>query len=189
MKKRTVILAILLGVALASAWLLNRTVQKESQVVAGLYRDPDYYMEDFISYSMNNDGSLKNILRAVYMAHYPDNDTTELYSPEMEIFRADNVPLFIKAEKGWVTADNEIVLLQGKVRMWEINETGGTDLQVDTTDVKVLMTEEYAETDQYATIVAKGSTITGTGVRAHFKDSRLEVLNHERTVIDRSPGT
>ena len=106
----------------------------------------------------------------------------------MEIFRTDNVPLYIKAEKGWVTSDNEIILLQGKVRMWEVNNNGVTDMQVETSEVKVLLEEEYAETDQFATIISKGSTITGTGMRANFKDSRLEVLNHERTIIEKNSG-
>lgn len=188
MKRRILILAVLGCIALTSGWLLNQLTQEESEIEASLFHDPDYYMEDFTSYSMNKDGTLKNKLQAVYMAHYPKNDTTELYNPEMKIFRVGNVPLFIKAEKGWVTDENEIVLLQGKVRMWEVNEDGVTDMQVDTTNVKVLLVEEYAETDQYATIVSRGSTITGTGIRAHFKDSRLEVLNHERTVIERTPG-
>ena len=188
MKARIIILVVLSCIALASAWLLNQLIEKESEITAGNYNDPDYYMEDFTTTSMNSDGSLKNKLKAVYMAHYPANDTTELYNPEMEIFRKDNVPLLIRAEKGWVTAENEVLLLQGKVRMWEEGEDGTVNMQVDTTNVKVLLVDEYAETDQYATIVSKGSTITGTGMRAHFKDSRLEVLNHERTVINKKSG-
>lgn len=181
-------MTVLAVTAAASSWLLNQLVQEESEIEAGVHHDPDYYMEDFTTHSMRNNGTLKNKVQAVYMAHYPDNDTTELYSPEMEIFRVDNVPLFIKAEKGWVTAENEIILLEGKVRMWEIDENGIIDMRVETSDVKVLLMEEYAETDQYATIISKGSTITGTGMRAHFKDSRLEVLNHERTVIKKTSG-
>lgn len=188
MKERIFILTVLTCIALVSAWFLNQLKQEESEIEAGLHHDPDYYMEDFVSHSMNKDGTLKHKVQAVYMAHYPDNDTTELYSPEMEIFRQNNVPLFIKAKKGWVTADNDIILLRGKVRMWEMDKNGVTNMQVETTDVKVLLSEEYAETDQYATIISKGSTITGTGMRAHFKEGRLEVLNHERTIIKKSSG-
>lgn len=186
MKERIFILTVLICLTLVSAWLLNQLDRQESEFESSLHHDPDYYMEDFVSHSMNADGTLKHKVRAVYMAHYPGNDTTELYSPEMEIFRQDNVPLFIKAEKGWVTGENDIVLLQGKVRMWEVDKNGVTDMQVDTTDVRVLLSDEYAETDQYATIISKGSTITGTGVRAHFRDGRLEVLNHEKTIIKKS---
>jgi hypothetical protein len=48
------------------------------------------------------------------------------------------------------------------------------------------MNDEYAETDRPATIVSRRSTVTGTGMRAYFKDSRLMVLDHDRTTI--APG-
>ncbi len=68
--------------------------------------------------------------------------------------------------------------------MWENDEYGVRILQVDTDEVKVLINDDYAETDQYATIVSKRSTITGTGMRAYLDESRLVVIDHEKTRID-----
>jgi len=153
----------------------------------GAYHDPDYYMEDFSTLSMEEDGRPKSRLRAVYMAHYPDNDTTELLQPGMEIYRVGRLPLYISAERGWVTNDNNVVVLRGAVRMWEDDATGKRTLQVDTSAARVLLDSEYAETDQPAVIVSKQSTISGTGMRAYFKESRLEVLKHEHTIIEAGP--
>lgn len=189
MSQRLIILALLVTAALGSTWIMNRIGQDESDIKTdGEFQEPDYYMEDFTTLTMRVDGTPKHRLQALYMAHYPDDDTTELIDPTMKIFRVDSTPLYISADKGWVTANNEIVLLRGNVTMWEEGETGERIMEVNTSEVRVLTEEEYAETDKYATINKDRTTITGTGMRAHFKDSRLEIIDHERTVIKPKPN-
>ena len=162
---------------------MNRTVSTGQGPVTANNLDPDYYMEDFTTITMDEAGKPASKLYAVYMEHNPVDDTLELYEPEIEVYRADTDPVRITADKGWVTNNNEIILLRGKVRMWIENEAGEVRLNVDTSEVRVLLLEEYAETDQNATIVAKRATVKGRGVRAHFDDNRLEILNHEQTTI------
>jgi lipopolysaccharide export system protein LptC len=183
--QRTLVLAGLFAAAAATTWML-RQLGEEPLPAGEAYHDPDYYMEDFTTLTMEGDGSPKSRLHAVYMAHYPVDDTTELLKPTMEIYRTERPPLNVSAEKGWVTSDNEVILLRGGVRMWEDDAAGVRTLQVDTSEARVLMNDEYAETDQPATIISRRSTVTGTGMRAYFKDSRLVVLDHERTTI--APG-
>ena len=164
--------------------MLSQVAEKPKEEDTVEFYDPDYYLEDFTTLSMDNDGKPKNKLYAVYMAHYPHNDTSELLKPKMEIFRDDKLPLFITSEKGWATNNNEVILLHGEVQMWEDNELGVRTLQVDTSEAKVLIEEDYAETDQYARIKSNRTTITGTGMRAYFNDNRLEVIDHEKTIIE-----
>lgn len=180
----------LLGLFLAAVtttWLLRYLGVERGGPGEEMFHDPDYYMEDFSTLTLEEDGRAKNRLRAVYMAHYPDTDTTELLKPTMEIYRVGRLPLYLSAERGWVTDDNNVVVLRGNVRLWEDDAAGARVLQVDTTEVKVLLDSEYAETDQRAVIVSKSSTITGTGMRAYLKESRLEVVKHERTTIESGP--
>jgi len=182
MPTRLIIIVSLLLATLGSYWMLDQVMDKPQEQKAEFY-DPDYYLEDFTTLSMDDDGTPKHKLYAVYMAHYPHNDTAELLQPKMEIFRADTPPLFVRAEKGWATNNNEVILLHGQVRMWEDDESGARSLQVDTSEARVLIEEEYAETDQYATIQSRRTNITGTGMRAYFDDKRLEIIKHEKTTI------
>jgi lipopolysaccharide export system protein LptC len=183
MSGRVALFLLLAAAALGSGWLMNRASRTETAPAAGVYLDPDYYMEDFTTVTMGEDGVPMNKLYAVYMEHNPVDDTLELYNPKLEIFRENDDPLFISADKGWSTNDNEVVLLRGKVRLWEENRAGEVTLNVETAEVRVLLLEEYAETDQNAIIVANGTTVTGRGVRAHFDEGRMEILFHEQTVI------
>lgn len=187
MIQRILILTLLAAAAVGSAWMMNRMGAQVSEGKAPGSSEPDYYMEDFTSLSMRDDGTPKDKLQAQYMAHYPDKDTTELLQPKLEVFRQNDTPVFVTADKGWVTSNNNVILLKGKVRLWQNDASGEQSLEVKTSQARVLMKEEYAETDKYATIITKRATITGTGMKAYLKDSRLEVIKHEKTIIEPKP--
>ena len=189
MLQRLFVLALLIGAAAGSAWLLSWLSADTDRALPAGADAPDYYMEDFTTLTMNQDGKPKNKLSADYLAHYPHNDSTELVKPRMEIFREDELPLYINAEKGRLTGDDDTILLYGIVQMWEYDDTGSPVLEVSTSHVKVLLGEEYAETDSYATIVTGTAVITGTGMRAYLPESRLEVIKHEKTTINAASGS
>ena len=183
MPTRLIIIISLLLATLGSYWMLHQVMDKPQQGAKAGFHDPDYYLEDFTILSMGEDGRPKNKLYAVYMAHYPHNDTAELLQPEMEIFRDDKPPLFVRSEKGRATNNNKVIVLQGQVQMWRDDEFGIRTLQVDTSEAKVSVEEDYVETGQYASIRLRRTTITGTGMRAYLNDNRLEVTDHEKTII------
>ena len=187
---RLLILALLIGAAAGSAWLLQWLSEDPGRsAFRADARAPDYYMEDFTTLTMNQDGKPKNKLSADYLAHYPYNDSTELVMPRMEIFREDKSPLHINAEKGRLEGDNDTILLYGIVKMLEYDDTGSPTLEVSTSRVTVSLEDEYAETDRHATIVTNSAVITGTGMRAYLPEGRLEVIKHEKTTINAAPGS
>ena len=177
-------LASLILVAAVSAWMLNRLTVSESKQSISAIGAPDYYLENFTTTVMREDGTPRNTLRAIYMAHYPDNDTSELLQPVMQLFRAESPPYTISADKGWITSDNEVILLKGSVQMIENEEPGNHALQVNTNSARVLPNQNYAETDDFAKITSHRTTITGNGMRAYFNDGRLEVLRNVQTKIN-----
>lgn len=189
MLQRLLILAFLIGAAAGSAWLLNWLSADTDSVRRADATGPDYFMEDFTTLTMNVHGKPKNRLSADYLAHYPHDDSTELVKPRMEIFREDQLPLYIDAEKGRMAGDDDTIHLYGIVRMWEYDDTGARVLEVSTSHVKMQLEEEYAETDSYATIVTGTTVITGTGMRVYLPESRLEVISHEKTTINTAPGS
>ena len=188
MLQRLLILALLIGAAVFSAWLLNWLSSDTGGVVRTAAQGPDYYMEEFSTLTMDQDGKPKNRLSADYMAHYPHDGGTELLKPRMEIYRADELPLYIDAERGRVEGDDDTVLLYGAVKLREYDEAGEPVLEVNTSDVKVLLGEEYAETASHATIVTNTAVITGMGMRAYLPENRVEIIKHEKTIINAGAG-
>lgn len=174
---------VLLLLAAGSAWLLNNLTGTDTTKTEVIGHDPDYYMENFTTTTMEEDGSLKNILSADYMAHYPDNDTTELHGPRLEVFRKDGAPVNIVAEKGWVTEGDEVILLSGNVKFWQDDKDGNRKIEIITTDVRILPKQEYAETDKPVKLISRRTTVNATGVRAYFDESRIELLNNVQAKI------
>jgi lipopolysaccharide export system protein LptC len=188
MLQRILLFGGLLAGVLLTAWLLQALGSGPAGPGAAQSHDPDYYMEDFTTLTMDKEGRPKNKLHALYMAHYAEDDTSELLKPQMKFYRHGKPPLYISADKGWVTSANNVVVLKDHVRMWENDAAGKPVLRVTTSQVRILIKEEYAETDQRAKIVWNRTTIIGTGMRAYMKTSRLDVIHHEKTIIEPKPA-
>jgi lipopolysaccharide export system protein LptC len=114
-RKLAVILVISAGV---SYWILQALTEDEEISIRELAHYPDYYMHDFTTLTMDIEGKPKNRLTAEYMAHYPDDNTSELNQPRMEIFQESKPPIYVRSDKGWVTSDNEVILLSGNVYLY-----------------------------------------------------------------------
>lgn len=182
-----IFLLILMGISSAVIyWLGDDNPLSRSELAA---HDPDFYMEDFTTLTMNQDGTPKNRLNALYMAHYPLEDTSELIQPKLEIFRKSSPPVIVTADKAWVTSDNQVILMRGNVNLLKFDQEGNQTLKVITTDVRVLVDEEYAETDQHATLIGTSSVTNAEGLRAYLQDDRLELLNNVQTQIDKGQNT
>ena len=178
MTAKTKITIALVVLAIASAFLLNWLGGDKTLRFTRKDHRPDYYMENFNTLTMDQDGKPKNRLTAEYMAHYPDDDTTELIKPILELYRIDKPPMLIEAEKGWVTSNNEVILLTGEVILIQNDINNELELRVDTSDVRILMDQDYAETDKHALITGKRTVVNTTGMRAYFKQNRIELLNN-----------
>ena len=99
MSGRLILIIILALAALSSGWLMDRITGTPSSVMSNTAQDPDYYMEDFSTITIGEDGLPLNTLFASYMEHNPADDTLYLQNPKLEIFRTNNDPLYITAEK------------------------------------------------------------------------------------------
>ncbi len=179
--KLALILAIVAGL---SYWALDKLSEDDVTKLSKLAHYPDYYMENFTTLTMNQDGTPKNRLNAAYMAHYPDDNTTELHEPELEIFRQNKPPIIVKSDKGWVTSGNDVILLSGNVYLHQNDEDGTLKLELITEDARVLVDQKYAETEKAATLISKKSTTTSIGMRAYLQEQRMEFLSNVQTTIE-----
>lgn len=178
-------LALILIIAAGfSYWALEKLSGDKITKLSKLAHYPDYYMENFTTLTMNQDGTPKNRLHAIYMAHYPDDNTTELHKPELEIFRQDKPPIIVNADKGWVTSNNEVILLTGNVYLHQNDESGELKFEIITEDVRVLVDQKYAETDKPATLIGKRSVVNSIGMRAYLQEQRMEFLSNVQTTIE-----
>lgn len=180
---------ILVIIAGFTYWALDQLTEDDITKLSKLAHYPDYYMEDFTTLTMNQDGTPKNRLNADYMAHYPDDNTSELHEPKLEIFRKEKQPINVRSDKGWVTSNNDVILLSGNVYLHQNDDDGELKLELITEDARVLVDQKYAETDKAATLISKKSTTTSIGMRAFLQEQRMEFLSNVQTTIESSAPT
>ncbi|MDF3011324.1 MAG: hypothetical protein K0S03_2120, partial [Burkholderiales bacterium] len=75
-------LALMTSLALLTFWL-ERTVHEDPAAPQLRRHDPDYVVSNFTTTTYNRDGAAESVLSAEKMLHFPDDDSTELFSPRV----------------------------------------------------------------------------------------------------------
>ena len=178
-----VVLAIL---AVTSTVWVSQLGRLDGQLERFEGHTPDLTMEEFQVTTMGKNGRPLRRLSAAYMAYFGDTQTKELTHPHLVLYREQAEPWHVASERGWVSADDDVVMLLGKVDIWRDKPDGKREIHVETEDLRVLPDEEYAETELPVSISTPESYTRGTGMRAYLDESRVELLSRVRTVIDRT---
>ncbi len=87
-------------------------------------------------------------------------------------------------DKGWVTSNNEVILLLGNVYLYQNNVQGNKALEVIADDARLLIEEDYAETDNAVTVIRGRTVINSIGMRAFIAEQRMEFLSNVKTKIE-----
>lgn len=186
---------ILLLLLVLTSWIQS-SLQEEDVMQVKDRGIPDSVMWDFVRTDMNEGGLPKTRLEADIMKHYPLDGSVELENPVMEFYNDDNVsPWHVTAETGWLSGDGEKLFLYGKVYIWR-NESESDigagikesvkEIELITTDLKILLKEEYAETSNFVMILRGQSKVTAVGMQANFKKRNLKLLKDVRGHYEKS---
>lgn len=175
--------------ALASAWLLSLLDKDEEFDSEAERHDPDFYMHHFTAVSMDKSGRPARQIAAEKMVHFPDTDTNELTEPRILIHGDDNGrgDWHIVAENGWISSDNSVVLLQGPVELWQEDANKEHVIDIITRDMRILLKDDYVETDKPARISTGSGQIESDGFRAYIDERRIQLLSRVKTQYDISP--
>jgi lipopolysaccharide export system protein LptC len=180
------VMSVLFGV-LTYGLLRNLEEEEEAQHVSGPH-EPDYYLLQMVRRTMNREGGLQSVLSAEEVFHYPDDDTTELAHPHMEIYNGGENPWQVVADRGTVKSDNEVIFLHGPVEIWRVDADGRREYEILTSELRVFPKVQYAETDNAATIKSPTTVTKTRGFRANFEHNRLELLEQVRTRHEKPPS-
>lgn len=168
-----------------TAWLANRLDPERGAPRKAASHEPDSYMKEFTRTAMDENGNIKNRLRATLMTHFPDDDSSELVSPRLEIYNGDAKPWNVTADRAWASAHHDVILLYGPVNAWRPDDVGGREVEVITSDVRVLPETKYAESEHPTTITTAESVTHGVGMRARLGINRLELLERVKSRYER----
>jgi len=159
----------LLLLAIGTWWLaLTQEAEIETAKVKPAHKI-DYYLKTFDSLGMTLNGDKKQRVRAKYMQHFIDDDSTELTQPVITMYSPEKPNLHIVSETGYISSDGELMLLNGAVNIKRDALADIAPIEIDTHNLRVQLKDDYAETDEFVKIKSGNSTVEGTGLRAHFR--------------------
>ena len=181
---------IVLGVLALITFWIDSTVQSDTKKIDGSHRhDVDYFVENFVTTKTDINGNLRNMLAAVEMRHYPDNDTTELIRPRFTQYGENKPYTQIEAQKGFVSSNGEEVEFKGNVIIVRQAFEGRGEMRLKTDYLKVLPKTEFAITESDVVITQDPKTVIhGTGM-IYDKNEKNFVLQKRVRVHYEKPDT
>jgi len=144
-------------------------------------------MENFTLQILDTQGQLQYQLQATYMAHYADDDRSELIKPQFIAFRPDGQRWTAVAETGLAIGGTDKIMLNGAVIIQRNNSSGApVDLEIRTRDLNITPADDYAETDMKTTIIhgkdSKKAISESVGLQVYFRKGQLNLLSQVKGV-------
>lgn len=172
---------LVMGIAGLSVWLFQGQPHKGKAVRAKLRNVPDAFMENFTSEILNKQGQPRYQLHASRMAHYADDDRSELANPQFIAFRPGGQRWTMVAESGEALEGTQRIMLKGAVTIQRQDAAQvPVSLEIRTRDVRIQPAKDTAESDQPTTIIHGKDTLEGVGLRANFRQGQLQLLSQVR---------
>jgi len=170
-----------LGLMLALALLtfyLERTVREEDSPPALRRHDPDYLVTNFTTTTYNRDGAAETVMSAARMVHYPDDDTTEVFSPRVIEAKPNQARYSVRAERGQLSRDGSEIFLYDDVLLVRDASDQGPEARMTTEFLHVLRDRSLVRTDRHVKIVEGSRALSGRGME-YNNESRELVLRSD----------
>lgn len=174
--------------ALLTGWFLfslESSLREPQQPASDL---PVLVMQDFQATRMNEQGVRQYTLAAPRMVQLPGDQGTWLEQPAIDVYQdASTREWLIRAERGWVAADNSLIRLESHVTLERPAASGKTPLVITTRNLQVYPEQRLVQTEEAARLDAPGGKLEAVGVRAYLDEDRLELLSAVRGIYEPPP--
>ncbi len=173
-------LLLILGVI--TWWLVEFFAVEVAVVEQAPPHSPDFFSSGYTKTEMNASGIADNKIFAEQMSHFSDDGTIEMIKPVMTVYNKNTPPWVIISDSGYLSSDRKDLFLNGKVFISREKAPGIGSITVNTTNLRVKPKINYAETDDWAELIAPPSRVTGIGMKAYFQQPiHLEFLSKVRS--------
>lgn len=154
-------------VALITWWMQQLYEQRQAEIKVA-ENSPDFFSTGYYKQEMDLDGRPKSELVADKMQHYKTDGSTHLEKPKMILYNPNAEPWVIQAEKGIMAADGDHLQLNGHTVINREASANASALKVTTSDLRVTLSKNYAETKAWAELISPPNKTSGTGMEVTF---------------------
>jgi lipopolysaccharide export system protein LptC len=172
--------ALLILAVLLSSWSIIISRSSQETDTRENPKEADSYMENIQAIILNKDGKPSLKLVAPKMVHYPENDSTEMTTPRVTIYRHSPKPWYIDSDYA-KTKDgiNEIQFSQN-VYIHHPADTENPTTSMTTDTLTIFPNKQLASTDQAITFIQPDTTIHAIGMLANLNEGTIKLLSQAK---------
>ncbi len=177
MNIRTVFLTVLLITAALLTWLaLNRSQVEFREDPGRASNDtPGYYLNEATITIGGSDGTPLYQLEAQKITQNPPDTRVLLSDVKFDYLEQRESPWELRAQKGEISDDQQVVKLFGEVRLVNQDQDSDTPTTVTTTSLDILPESYVATTEEKVVITHGRYEITATGLAADLNQGVLQL--------------
>lgn len=135
----------------------------------------DYYMAEFKTRKFRTDGSIEYTVQGETLAHYPDNDRSEIIAPRIELNRP-GATWDISSLKGRFDTNPDLFTMQGEVVMHR-RKSKSDPITITTEQLTVATESNQVSTDADIEIESAHWALKATGMTSAIDDGTLTLLS------------
>lgn len=173
-------IGLMLLLAALTYWLARVVEHPQPAGDGNARHDPDYIVDGLSAVQLGLNGAPKYTLAAAKMIHYPDDDSTRLFQPDLTEFRQGRAPVRIQAEQGQVSSNGKVVILIGDVRVARRAQGDQGPLTLTTDWLRILPDDGLANTDRAVTISNANAVVHAVGLELNNNTGILKLLSRVR---------
>jgi len=136
-----------------------------------------YQLDDFTLHAFGKDGKLAFSMTSPHLARREGNDSLYVNAPKYLFVASDGSDWNGTSQYAWISSDNNLVKLIGKVDMRRPPTPTISEAEIHTADATVWTQDKRMASAAPSVIQEPGSILRGTGMQADFNTRTLELLS------------
>jgi lipopolysaccharide export system protein LptC len=175
----------------ARYWPQRVQLQENPAAESGTADHPDYVITDFHAIDLDESGRIRYELTASELTHFRAPERANLVAPDMIFYRNNHAdggtaarPWQLTSTRGVIAEDGQRLDLAGEVKLARLVEDPQSAMTLETEMLTVLGQREMAITDQPFVLRTAQGQLTGVGLDADLKNSRMNLHARVRGQYD-----
>lgn len=178
----TALLLVVL-LAVASGWIFESIEKNPLRTKEKLRHNPDYFLKNFTSTTMNDKGKPAYRIKAKLLEHYPDDDSMKLQQARFSFYENNIKTWTAQANEAYILQNSEKIQLNGKVILNQILSSNKNSDAITLTaeNLTIEPKRNLAHTKSKIKLQKGKSIIQAVGMRANMSKRKIEFLSRTRS--------
>lgn len=168
-----------LVIALASftAWTFYKLNQTRTVISVTDNSEPDMFIENVSAVIMNKEGNPALKLETPKMIHHAHDDTINVDTPHVTLFRDSPEPWYIDAKFGKTVQGVTEITFWENVVIHHVADKNNPNTQMTTQSLTIIPNKKIAKTDMPILITQPCYTIRAIGMLANLNEGTIKLLS------------